>query len=123
MNMTDEQIVESFHVMWDNFPEPVMLIKKSREIIAVNLKAAEFNLKPGSKCSSYGSPDQHRGCRCNEAVDNAKCVAVTYEGPMGKAFGYWIPVAAKPEWILHFSVGTTFEYESLGVPVQKIERF
>ena len=69
MNMTDEQIVESFYAMWDNFPESVMLIKKSREIIAVNLKAAEFNLKPGSKCSSYGSPDQHRGCRCNEAVD------------------------------------------------------
>ena len=49
MNMTDEQIVESFYAMWDNFPESVMLIKKSREIIAVNLKAAEFNLKPGSK--------------------------------------------------------------------------
>ena len=99
-----------------------MLIEKSREIIAANLKAAEFDLKTGAKCSSYGSPEQHRGCRCNEAVDNAKCVAVTYEGPMGKAFGYWVPVAAKPEWILHFSVGTSFEYESLCVSVQKIQK-
>lgn len=48
--------------------------------------------------------------------------AVTYSGPFGKAFGYWIPVAVKPEWIIHFGVGTTFEYEELKTTVQpKIE--
>ena len=45
--MTDEQIIEAFHAMWDNFPESIMLIKKSREIIALNPKRSAAGLKPG----------------------------------------------------------------------------
>ncbi|MBP5621067.1 MAG: hypothetical protein J6X44_03530 [Thermoguttaceae bacterium] len=113
--MTDEQIIEAFHSMWDMFPEPVLLIKKSREIIALNPACANSGLKPGMKCSSVGSPQQHKGCRCNEAVDEKKTVAITYQSPAGKAFGFWVPVANKPEWILHFNVGTFYEYESATV--------
>ena len=66
----------------------------------------------GSKCSSYGKPEQHKGCRCNEAADEKKTIAVTYKGPFGKdAYGYWIPLPEQPEYILHFSVGITMEYE------------
>ena len=65
-----------------------------------------------SKCSSYGKPEQHKGCRCNEAADEKKTIAVTYKGPFGKdAYGYWIPLPEQPEYILHFSVGITMEYE------------
>ncbi|MBQ9874650.1 MAG: hypothetical protein IJM30_09315 [Thermoguttaceae bacterium] len=119
--MTEEQIIEAFRAMWDFFPEPVMLIKKNREIIALNRKCAESGMKPGERCSSYGSPQQHKGCRCNEAVDEKKAVAVTYPSPFGKAFGYWIPVATKPEWIIHFGVGANFEYESASVGATNVE--
>ena len=27
--MTDEEIISAFHLMWDNFPEPVMITQKS----------------------------------------------------------------------------------------------
>ena len=40
--MSNEEILKSFHLMWDNFPEAVMITQKSREIIAVNKKAAEL---------------------------------------------------------------------------------
>ena len=34
------------------------------------------------------------------------------QGPFGKdAYGYWIPLPEQPEYILHFSVGITMEYE------------
>ncbi len=88
---------------------------KSREIVAVNKKAADFGLKPGMKCSSVGSPEQHKGCLCNRAADNKETVAVSYEGPFGKAFGYWIPIEDRPEWIIHFGVGSTFEYEASSI--------
>lgn len=117
--MTDEQIIEAFHAMWDNFPEPIMLIKRNREIIALNPICAAAGLKPGMRCSQVGSPEQHKGCRCNEAVDEKKTVAVTYEGPFGKAYGYWVPVAGKPEWIIHFSVGITHEYEKVETNITK----
>ena len=63
--MSNEEIIRAFHLMWDNFPEAVMITQKSREVVAVNKKAAEFGLKPGIKCSSIGKPENHKGCQCN----------------------------------------------------------
>ena len=37
--MSNEEIIRAFHLMWDNFPEAVMITQKSREIIAVNKKS------------------------------------------------------------------------------------
>lgn len=109
--MTEQEIIAAFHLMWGDFPEPVTITQKSRVMVAVNKKAAEMGLKPGIKCSSVGKPENHRGCLCNKAVDSGKPVCVTYEGAFGKAYGYWIPISEKPEWVIHFGVGSTFEYE------------
>lgn len=111
--MTSEEIIQAFHSMWDNFPEAVMITQKSREIIAVNKKAAEFGLAPGIKCSSVGKPENHKGCQCNAACDTGEPVFCTYEGNFGKAYGYWIPIPEKPEWIIHFGVGHAFEYPKI----------
>ena len=113
--MKDEELIQAFHVMWNDFPEAVMIIKKDREIIAVNSKAADFGLKPGMKCSSVGSQEQHKGCLCNRAADSKQTVAITYQGPFGKAYGYWIPISERPEWIIHFGVGSTFAYEESNI--------
>jgi len=118
--MTDEQIFEAFHAMWDNFPESVMLIKKSREILALNPKCAELGLKVGMKCSSIGKPENHKGRRCNKAIDTGAPEAVSYQAAFGKAYGFWIPVAGKPEWIIHFNVGITREYDELTPTIQSI---
>lgn len=53
--MSDEKIIEAFHLMWGNFPEAVVITQKSREIVAVNKTAEKFGLKTGIKCSSVGS--------------------------------------------------------------------
>ena len=118
--MSNEEIIRAFHLMWDNFPEAVMITQKSREIIAVNKKAAEFGLKPGVKCSTIGAPENHAGCQCNAAVDTGAAQFVTYDGKFGKAYGYWIPIPEKPEWIIHFGVGYAFEYKKINrAPAKK----
>lgn len=111
--MSNEDIIRAFHMMWDNFPEAVMITQKSREIVAVNKKAAEFGLKAGIKCSSIGKPENHIGCLCNQAVDTGEVQFVTYDGAFGKAFGYWIPIPEKPDWVIHFGVGHAFEYKKI----------
>lgn len=111
--MSNEDIIRAFHMMWDNFPEAVTITQKSREIVAVNKKAAEYGLKPGVKCSSIGKPEDHRGCQCDKAVDTGEPQICTYEGAFGKAYGYWIPIPEKPEWIIHFGVGYAFEYPKI----------
>lgn len=108
--MDEQKVIESFHMMWDNFPDPVMLIKKSRDIYAVNKKAASLGLTTGIKCSSIGAPEKHKGCLCNQAADNKEAAYKAYEGSFGKAYGFWIPVAGAEEYIIHFGVGSTFEY-------------
>lgn len=111
--MTDEEILNAFHAMWDNFPEPVTITQRSREIIAVNTAAANYGLKAGIKCSSIGKPEDHKGCLCNKAIDSKQGIGVSYEGPLGRAYGFWIPIAGRPEWVLHFSVGRTVQYDTL----------
>ncbi|MBQ7739192.1 MAG: hypothetical protein IJT59_06025 [Desulfovibrionaceae bacterium] len=112
--MTDQEIIEAFHVMWDNFPEPVTITQKTREMIAVNKKAAELGLTAGVKCSSIGKPEDHRGCLCNKAIDTKQAIAVKYLGPSSETlYGYWIPIPERPEWIIHFGVGRMPIYEEL----------
>ena len=111
--MSDEEIIRAFHLMFDNFPEPVMITQKNREMIAVNKKAESFGLKAGIKCSSIGKPENHKKCQCNKAVDSGESIFCTYDGNFGKAYGFWIPVPEKPEWIIHFGVGSNFEYEKI----------
>ncbi len=112
--MTDSEIISAFHAMWDDFPEPVTMTQRSREMIAVNKAAEKAGLKPGIKCSSIGRPEDHRGCLCNRAIDSGQPIGVHYEdGPFGQAYGYWIPLSVRPEWVLHFSVGRSAAYAKL----------
>lgn len=108
--MTKQEVIQAFHMMWDNFPEPVMLTTKSRDIQAINKKAEEVGLNDQMKCSSIGAPEAHKGCLCNQAVEEAKATYKQYEGAFGRAYGFWIPVDGAEEYIIHFGVGSTFAY-------------
>jgi hypothetical protein len=120
--MTDEEIIAGFHALFDNFPEPVMITQKSRVMIAVNKKAAQFGLVPGNRCADLGKPEQHEGCRLSIAADTGKPVSISYDGPFGRAYGYWVPVDGRPDWMLHFGVGATFAYEHVSTGAQKAIR-
>lgn len=121
--MSNEDIIRAFHLMWDNFPESVVITQRSREIVAVNKKAASFGLKAGIKCSSVGKPENHIGCQCNAACDTGEPQICTYDGAFGKAYGFWIPITEKPEWIIHFGVGYAFEYPKINrKPSRKTEQ-
>ena len=111
--MTEQEIISAFHAMWGNFPEPVTITQKSREIIAVNEEAAKVGLKPGMKCSSIGKPEDHKGCLCNKSIESKQPIGVSYDGPFGKAYGFWIPIQDHPDWVLHFSVGRMVNYDKL----------
>lgn len=53
-------------------------------------------------------------CRtvCNNSEEDVSKEAAykAYEGPFGRAYGFWIPVAGAEEYIIHFGIGSTFEY-------------
>jgi hypothetical protein len=66
--MVDEKLIESFHLMWDNYPETVILIYEDRTIFATNKADEKAGRQVGVKCYSTTAHEIHKGCKANEAV-------------------------------------------------------
>jgi hypothetical protein len=70
VNIDNDEVIAAFHLIWDKFPEPVTLVHRSREILAVNEMAKQIGRISGTKCSQIGTPASHRVCKANQALDN-----------------------------------------------------
>jgi hypothetical protein len=116
--MVDKNVIDAFQMMWGKFPEGVMLIDKSRNIIAVNAACATAGLAAGTLCSQIGSPESHKGCLANQAIaeQKAKFKKISMNGK--EFISFWIPVVGQDNIFLHFPVGMTVDY---GICEEKIE--
>jgi len=108
--MIETKVIEAFHLMWGKFPEPVMLVHKSREILAVNEVCASAGGVVGNKCSEKGSPEQHKGCLANQALATQQARYSKNKSGEKEVIGYWIPVTGYPEIFVHFGIGTMIDY-------------
>lgn len=102
--MVDEKIIESFHRMWDTFPERARLIHRDRTVLAVNRRAAEMGMKVGARCIDDPPLEAHRGCMAAAALKEG-------EGryglnPQGTRIRFWIPVDGCKDVYVHFSIPT-----------------
>jgi hypothetical protein len=108
--MVDSKIIEAFHLMWSKFPEPAMLIHKTREILAVNeacknaeeIKGIIDEELVGKKCVSMMSPEIHRGCLANKALQTQQAMSMKKEFGGLEVSTYWIPVSGCPDVYVHF---------------------
>jgi len=99
------EILDAFRMMWGLYPEPVMLIHRSRKILAVNDAAAAFGLPTGITCHSlYPSDRPCPGCLADKALRHGKAARRgAYSSSQGKFLdGFWIPVAGDPDIYVHF---------------------
>ncbi len=106
----DRKVVEAFELMWGKFPEPVTLVHKSREVIAVNSACASFGRNPGVKCNEQGPAEAHSGCLANRALSSQEA---TYKSMIlgdKHIISYWLPIEGYPDYFIHFGVGVTIDY-------------
>jgi hypothetical protein len=104
-----EETQRNFHLFWDNFPFPVMLVHKDRTIVDRNKAGEAVGYIIGSRCADMGSKEDHRGCLANQALleHTAKRV-VGYVKPAQAVFdAYWVPLAGSDELYLHFFTDIT----------------
>jgi hypothetical protein len=102
----NKKILESFHLMWDLHPFPVMLLRANRDIVAVNAVAKQMNISEGVKCFSLsGRKAVCDHCRADEALaqGNAKTI-----GKISKFFNefaqvFWTPLAGEEKLYLHYA--------------------
>jgi len=100
----NEEIRRNFHLFWDNYPGPVMLVQKDRTIIEANKTALEIGCPVGTRCVDLGEKKHHAGCKANMALREGTGVRdVSYVEHMGQVVdGYWIPLAGSQELFVHF---------------------
>lgn len=100
-----EEILRNFHLFWDNYPAPVMLIHKDRTILAVNPAAQTIGYPTGLRCVDLGEKKHHAGCRANVALRDKVGVRDTawYDFLSAVLDAYWIPLAGAEDFYVHFS--------------------
>jgi hypothetical protein len=104
-----EDIRRNFHLFWDNFPFPVMLVYKDRTIIEANKAGQAVGCPVGTRCADIGEKKHHAGCRANKALrEQAGERDVAYYEHLGMVLdSYWIPLSGSEDIFLHFSVDIT----------------
>ena len=63
-----QALSSNFHLFWDNFPFPVMLVRKDRTIVDLNKAGAALGCVPGARCVDIGKKEDHKGCLANVAL-------------------------------------------------------
>lgn len=119
--MSDSRILDAFRLMWGPFPEPVMLVRKDRTVLAVNAMADRLGLQAGIKCHSLNpdkGPDGHcRRCQATQALGSGSPVC-SEESMNGQPVrGYWVPLTEAPDLYIHFGIGTAAAMAAPGCQV------
>ncbi len=100
----NEEISINFHLFWDKYPAPVMLVQKDRTILAVNKAGQAAGYPVGVRCIDLGEKKYHEGCAADKALQEGAAVrAVAYlehAGIVGDV--NWIPLAGSNDLFLHF---------------------
>lgn len=98
-----------FHLFWDNFPFPVMLLHKDRTILDRNKAAATAGCVPGTRCIDRGPKEIHKGCLANFALkeQGAKRKVEFIESRGVVMDTYWIPLPEHQDVYVHFGIDIT----------------
>lgn len=104
-----EELSRNFHLFWDNFPFPVMLVRKDRTILDRNKPAEAMGCVPGARCIDSGKKEDHKGCLANQALQEQTAKrTVAYSEQLGLVVdGYWVPLAGEKDIYLHFFADIT----------------
>ena len=99
--MTDEELIQMFHIMWDEFPGMARLINNEHIVLAANPFAEERGFVPGAVCVKVGDPSIHRGCKHRKMFQTGEA---QYDHVMEDRVRGWMPVVGRPDVCVHFAI-------------------
>lgn len=109
-----EQVIEAFHQMWGNFPEPASLVHKSFCVMAINKAHEKLGfIHPGMHCNKVGQPQDHAGCLARKAVAEKRTRYCFRRDDEQDQFGFWIPLDDYPDFFVHTGVGQFVDYKTM----------
>jgi hypothetical protein len=104
-----EEVLCHFHIFWDNFPFPVMLVHKDRTILDRNSAAEAMGCVVGTRCIDRGTKAMHKNCQANVALrEKTGKRVVAFVEQMGMVMdSYWVPLAGYEDVFIHFGIDIT----------------
>jgi len=99
--MTDEELIEQFHAMWDKFPGLARLIDAKHNVLAANPIARERGFVEGAICAKVGGPELHAKCKLNQMFATGQPMT---DHVLADRVRGWIPVAGRDDVCVHFAV-------------------
>jgi hypothetical protein len=103
------EILSNFHLFYDNFPAPVILVHKDRTILAMNKTAETVGYQTGIRCIDMGEKENHKACLGNKALsEQTGTRLVAYFDFAGAVLDtYWIPLTGSNELFVHYATDIT----------------
>ncbi len=104
------EALKAFGMMWDYFPAVVMLLRKSRTVVALNKMARDAGIELGTKCYQLtGDTCIHEGCSGNSALEEGVGKrSVSYYAAANLVLdSYWVPVLGEKDLYVHFGIDIT----------------
>lgn len=99
--MDEAELIDAFHMLWDNFPGMVRLIDDKHRVLASNPIAESKGFVLGVNCAKVGDPAIHRGCKHGAMfrTGTAQTDIVLEDRIRG-----WVPVEGREDVCVHFAL-------------------
>ena len=109
----DKEVIKAFDLMWGNFPEPVILVHKNKDIVAVNFASVNAGHIPGFKCSKSIPNLSHKCCQADKAIKSGQAKYVKSHKNEKEVIRFWLPLNDYPDYFIHFGIGLTIDYDNM----------
>ena len=101
---TEPGLAAAFDQMWGRFPDPMLLVRSDRTILAQNdaARAQPWSVV-GGKCYDVHAANRGvcPGCQANAALDQGTAIACDGAQDGKRVRDYWIPVKGAPDVYVH----------------------
>ena len=107
--MSETSYVRAFDLMWEMFPEPTLLVRKDRTVVAANASARQIGRVEGEKCFGLapngGGKTHCRSCKADQALRERAAVSDISLDLGAPITSYWLPRPGSPDLYVHFGIG------------------
>ncbi len=97
MSETDD--VRAFDLMWECFPEPTLLVREDRTVVAANASARAWGRAEGG--SDAHGPARQAGVALRDRAATSR-FSLDLGAPVT---GYWLPLPGSLDLYVHFAIG------------------
>ncbi len=122
--MNETPYVHAFDLMWELFPEPALLVRKDRTVVAANAQARRMGRLEGGKCFGLvpeGGGKRHcRTCKADRALHGRVAISEVNLDLGAPITSYWLPLPEASELYVHFGFGIAelLENQAAGLSAQ-----